>query len=85
MSLRPGRHEGLISLETFERIQQRLNGKAKVPNRADLNADLPLRGFVLCGDCGSPLTSCWPTSKTGAKHPCYWCHNKNCASHRKSI
>ena len=85
ISLRPGRHEGLITLETFQKIQTRLNEGAKVPARADISADFPLRGFVLCGDCGGPLTSCWSTSKTGKKHPYYLCHNKDCDGHRKSI
>lgn len=62
-----------------------MNEGARVPNRADLNADFPLRGFVLCADCGHPLTACWSTSKTGAKHPYYWCFQKGCESYRKSI
>ena len=85
VTLRPGQHEGLITLETFQRIQERLNEGARVPNRADINADFPLRGFVLCGDCGGPLTSCWSTSKTGKRHPYYWCHSKGCESRGKSI
>ncbi len=79
------KHEPLISLATFEKIQERLHGKPKAPARIDLNEDFPLRGFILCGDCGSPLTACWSTSKTGKKHPYYLCHNKACTSHRKSI
>lgn len=85
VSLRPGKHDGLITLETFNRIQQRLKEGAKVPARADLNTDFPLRGFVLCADCNHPLTACWSTSKTGKRHPYYMCHHKGCESHRKSI
>ncbi len=44
-----------------------------------------MRGFVLCGDCGKPLTSCWSKSKTGTKHPYYMCDNKTCGSYYKSI
>lgn len=33
ISLRPARHEGLISFETFKRIQDRLDGRARVPAR----------------------------------------------------
>ncbi len=83
-SLREGKHEGLITLETFNRIQDRLNGNAHVPARADLNADFPLRGFVRCS-CGKPLTGSWSTSKTGKKHPYYMCYNKSCDANRKSI
>lgn len=73
VGLREGRHEGLIDLATFERIQERLNGKARAPVRSDLRGDFPLRGTVSCGCCGHPMTSCWSTSKTGAKHPYYMC------------
>jgi hypothetical protein len=33
ISLRPARHEGLISFETFKRIQDRLDGRARAPAR----------------------------------------------------
>lgn len=85
VSLRKARHEGLISFETFNRIQARLDGSAKAPTRANISADFPLRGFVLCNDCDKPLTACWSTSKTGKKHPYYLCPTKDCASYRKSI
>lgn len=85
ISLRKGHHEGLISLETFERIRQRLSEGARAPYRSDLNADFPLRGAVVCADCGKPLTSCWSTSKTKAKHAYYMCFNKVCSQNRKSI
>ena len=85
ISLREARHEGLVSLETFEKIQVRLKEGAKAPARKDINEDFPLRGFVKCGDCGKPLTACWSKSKTGKKHPYYLCFNKGCVSYRKSI
>ncbi|MEO0958985.1 MAG: recombinase zinc beta ribbon domain-containing protein [Pseudomonadota bacterium] len=79
------RHEGLIDLTTYERIQERLTGRAQAPARKDKNADFPLWGFVVCGDCGNPLSACWSRSKTGKRHPYYLCHNKGCPSHRKSV
>ena len=85
VSLRKGQQEGLISLETFQKIQNRLRTGAKAPARRDISADFPLRGFVLCDDCGKPLTACWSKSKTGKQHPYYLCHTKTCASYRKSI
>lgn len=84
VSLRKGHHDGLISLETFERIQSRLKGNAKAPARKDISADFPLRGFVLCNDCGKPLTACWSQGKN-QKYPYYLCPTKGCASYRKSI
>jgi site-specific DNA recombinase len=85
ISLRKGRHEGLITLETFERIQRRLKEGAKGAARADINEDFPLRGFVACGDCNKPMTACWSTSKTRAKHAYYMCFAKECSQYRKSI
>ena len=84
VSARRGHHEPIISLETFERIQERMQGKAKAPARKDISADFPLRGFVLCDDCGEPMTSCW--SKGRSKHyPYYLCDTKGCENERRSI
>jgi DNA invertase Pin-like site-specific DNA recombinase len=83
--LRQGKHAGLVTLETFERIQERLHGKPKIAARADIDGDFPLRGFVLCGDCSHPMTACWSKSKTGARHAYYYCYRHGCESRGKSI
>lgn len=83
--LRKGKHEGLISFEAFEKIQRRLTEDARVPARKDINADFPLRGAIACGCCGRPLTACWSTSKTGKKHPYYYCFAKGCERKGKMI
>ena len=85
ISLRKAQHEPIISMETFEKIQDRLCESTTVPARKDSNQDFPLRGFVLCGDCEKPLTGSWSKSRTGKKHPYYRCYNKQCISHQKSI
>ncbi len=79
-----GRHEPLISLETFEKVQQRREGAVKAPARKNINLDFPLRGFVLCHDCDKPLTACWSKGKR-KKYPYYLCDTKGCVSYRKSI
>ena len=84
VSLRKGQHEGLIDFETFEKIQKRLKSTAKAPARKDINADFPLRGFILCNDCEKPLTACWSQGKK-QKYPYYLCPTKGCPSYRKSI
>ena len=84
ISLRKGQHEGLISFESFEKIQARLKGTAKAPACKDISEDFPLRGFVLCNDCGKPLTACWSQGKK-QKYPYYLCPTKGCQSYRKSI
>jgi hypothetical protein len=48
----------LISFATDERIQTVLNGNVYAPARKDINEYFSLRGFVLCDDCGEPMTSC---------------------------
>ena len=85
VSMRKGHHDGLINLDTFQKIQARLAEGAKAPARKDIHIDFPLRGFVLCRDCGNPLTACWSKSRTGKKHPYYLCQKKGCESHGKSI
>jgi site-specific DNA recombinase len=61
-----------------------LTETVKVPARKDIHVDFPLRGFILCDDCGRPLTSCWSQGKR-QKFAYYLCHNKDCPSKGKSI
>ena len=84
MSLIQGKHEALISYETFLKIQEKLNGKPKAPVRKDLNADFPLRGFVTCACCGHSMTACWSKGRS-ASYPYYMCYQKGCENYRKSI
>ena len=84
VSLRKGQHEPLIDLTTFEKIQERLNGRAKLPARADLDEAFPLRGFLLCGDCNQPMTACWSKGRSKT-YPYYLCQRPDCESHGKSI
>ncbi len=82
---RKGQHDGLVSLETWEQIQDRSKARKLAPARTDLNEDFPLRGAVICADCEAPLTSCWSKSGTGKRYPYYWCKSRTCASYRKNI
>jgi site-specific DNA recombinase len=69
ISLRKGHHEGLIALETYEKIQRRLTEGAKASARKDINEDFPLRGFILCDDCNKPLTAWWRTGEDSNPRP----------------
>lgn len=82
--LREGQHEGLVSYETFRHVQDRLDGKKPTPRRRNLNEDFPLRGYVVCADCNSPLTACWSKGRT-SRHPYYHCPKRGCESYGKSI
>lgn len=82
--LRKGLHEPIISYETFMKIQDRLNGVTRAPQRKDLSADFPLRGAVMCGHCGALLTACWSKGRS-ALHPYYHCKSRGCDGYKKSI
>ena len=84
VSLRAAQHEGLISYQTFQRIQERLRGIGRAPHRKNLNEDFPLRGYVVCADCATPLTACW-SKGSHSRHPYYLCPKRGCDSYGKSI
>lgn len=80
----PGKHEALVSLETWKRVQDRLTQRAKAPSRKDVRDDFPLRGFVTCCGCDQPLTSAWAQGRK-EKYPYYFCHRKACPEYSKAI
>lgn len=84
ISMHPAKHEPLISFETYQAIQARMNGQAKAPARADISDDFPLRGFVTCSCCNEPMTACWSKGRN-ARYPYYYCFTKGCDEFRKSI
>ena len=77
-------HTGIISLETFENIQSKLNGKKTTHVKKILNPDFPLRTFVLCSCCYKPLTGSWSKGRNG-KFAYYRCKEKACIEEGKSI
>ena len=79
-----GNHEPLISVETFVAVQKKMEQRAPVPARRDINADFPLRNFVECADCVQPYKSCWSRGRS-AYHPYYLCQTKSCTSYGKSV
>lgn len=82
---RLGHHKGIISIETYEQIQDKLAGRAKMYTRKDMREDFPLRGFVSCAQCKKLFTSSWSTARNKQKHPYYACKTKGCTSYGKSI
>lgn len=84
IGLTKGLHEPLITYEQFKNIQARLEGRNIAPARKDLNEDFPLRGSVLCGNCGKPLTSNWSRGRS-ASYPYYLCRTKGCDQNGLSI
>ena len=84
ISLRRAKHEPLISLETWQKIQDRMQVKAYVPARKNLDEDFPLRGSCRCAECENPLTACWSKGRT-KYYPYYYCFTKGCEVYGKSI
>ena len=79
VSIRKGKHEGLISVQTFERIQDKLDGRVYAVTHKAVSEDFPLRGAVCCSECNTPLTAGWCKGKY-KKYPYYFCRNKDCSA-----
>ena len=73
-----GNFEPLVSAELFDRVQDILEGK-RVSVAAHLrnNPDFPLRVFISCGECGTPLTGSWSKGRKNL-YPYYRCRNAKC-------
>ena len=85
VSLRKGQHDALISFETWQRIQETLEGKKRFyPARKDYNEDFPLRGFVTCKCCGNAMTAAWSKGKT-KRYAYYRCETRGCEAKSKSV
>ena len=85
ISPRKGNHEPMISMETFEKVQERLKRKVKqAPIKKNYAEDFPLRGAVCCSACERPLTSAWSKGRS-KKYAYYECQTKGCELRRKSI
>lgn len=82
---RQGHHQALITLETYQTIQERRTGKGIAAKRPDIHEDFPLRGALHCACCYKPMTSCWSRSATGKRYPYYNCQTRDCSEYRKSI
>jgi len=80
-----GKHEGIVSVEVFKKVQEKLFGRAKKTfTKKVVHEDFPVRGFVLCSGCEKPLTASWSKGRT-QKYPYYRCNNKACSCAQKSI
>ena len=78
-----GKHQAIISMETFEKNAKRLNAEiAGKRIRVDISRDFPLRGLLVCDFCSEHLTAA--RSKKG-RFPYYLCHNKVCQNYGKCL
>lgn len=82
---RKGKHEAIISEETYNRVQMRLGAKGLTKRiRRDTSEEFYLRGLVLCSACLYHLTGAW-TRARGKLFPYYFCQNGDCEFCKKSI
>jgi len=49
----PGKHEPIVTRYLFDRIQEKLEGRAQ----RNLKREFPFRGFLVCGYCGCKITA----------------------------
>jgi site-specific DNA recombinase len=82
-----GKHEPIISVETYETNQRLLYGRRKRVGevRQKLHPDYPLKGTILCPHCGKPMYASAPRTGSGGKSPRYDCSRPTCRGHVRSI
>jgi site-specific DNA recombinase len=69
-----GRHEALVSIELFERVQYIISKKRPINTMKNTSREeFPLRGFLRCPRCGKMLTGSSGLSKTKRKYFYYHC------------
>lgn len=74
-----GVFEALVDEATFARVQLALRRDQSEGRRhRRLHPDFPLRGWMRCGHCRTPLTAAWSRGKKGTRYPYYQCR-RNCA------
>ena len=79
-----GHHKAIISENTHQKIQQKLNNPRKVykTNNSEI---FVLRGGLKCNGCGGNMTSNFSTSKSKKKIGYYRCNNFECNYEKKNI
>lgn len=75
---REGHHQGLVTIETFEQIQRRLQETVRQHVRIDDREEFALRRFVVCAECGVGLTGSWSTGRNKKKYAYYHCRTRDC-------
>ena len=82
-----GKHEALISKQTYDLNQSLLFGKRVRAGEKRLlfNPDYPLKGLVRCPNCMKPLYASAPKTGAGGRAPRYHCSRSSCRGLYKSI
>jgi len=85
VSRRIGHHKSLITIDTFNKNQNRLAKNSVSFIRQDIREGFELRGLIDCASCGEKYTGAPSTGRGGKKHNYYKCANKKCELYGKSI
>jgi site-specific DNA recombinase len=81
-----GKHEPIITTDTFERNQLILKGTNKGNEiHLKLNPLFCLKGLLLCIYCSKPLYASSPRTGSGGHSPRYHCSRESCRGKAKSI
>ena len=73
-----GDFEALVSDEVFDQVQAVLKGKGlSATTHQRCHPDFPLRHFVRCGACMTPLTGSWSKGRSKS-YPYYRCRDSRC-------
>lgn len=84
ISLRKGLHDPLITFETHQKILAKLDGGTYAPRQTNVREDFPLRSYVVCSECGNPLTAYWARARSG-HYAYYHCFQRSCPAYGKGI
>ncbi|MCB0409205.1 MAG: recombinase family protein, partial [Flavobacteriales bacterium] len=69
-----GLHDGIVSEELFDTVQDIILGKTRVTKRSGKKEpNLPLRGHLICPRCNNKLTGSGSISRNKTKHYYYHC------------
>ncbi len=84
VSRRKGQHEGLVSFEIFEKVQEKLDGKCKMRTRVSDRLDFALRGLLTCPFCNQTMTGSWSRGRS-KMYRFYRCKTPSCVRYNKSV
>lgn len=68
--VRPGKHEAMVTLSEFERVQELL-GRPGRPRRKTY--DFPYTGLIRCAECGFMVTAEHKVNRFGSRYTYYHC------------
>lgn len=78
-----GIHEGIITLDTYNKIQERLEQGQVIHYREDAAKEFALKGYVYCSRCENTLRAYF--SKGRSRYYAYYeCKNKKCEAYGKT-